>query len=196
MAGQKEVEIKFLVDDLRVLERKLLAAGFRRKTPSTHEMNTLYDLPGNPLRQRGELLRLRQYGKKWTLTHKAKSNAGRHKSRVETETEVREGKQMEGLLRALGFQPNFRYEKFRAEYSDGDGEVVLDKTPIGNIAEIEGKPRWIDRTAKALGLDRKNYITKNYAQMFVDWKDRTGSPAEEMTFRAVRNSKRAKTKSD
>lgn len=186
MAGQKEVEIKFLVDDLRALERKLRAAGFRRKTASTHEMNTLYDLPGEALRQRGELLRLRQYGDTWKLTHKAKGKAGRHKSRMETETEVGDGKCMDGILRALGFQPNFRYEKFRAEYTDGEGEVVLDKTPIGNLAEIEGKPRWIDRTAKALGLDRKHYITKNYAQLFFEWKNRTGSPATEMTFKAVR----------
>lgn len=189
MAGQKEVEIKFLVDDLRAIERKLRAAGFHLKTASTHEMNTLYDLPDNALRQRGELLRLRQYGKKWKLTHKAKAQSGRHKSRLETETELLEGKQMESILRALGFRPVFRYEKFRAEYSDGEGEVVLDKTPIGNLAEIEGKPRWIDRTAKTLGLDRKHYITSNYAQLFFDWKKRTGSPAEEMTFKAVRGTR-------
>lgn len=189
MAGQKEVEIKFLVDDLRALERKLRAAGFRLKTASTHEMNTLYDLPDKALRRRGELLRLRQYGKKWKLTHKAKGQSGRHKSRVETETELLDGKQMDAILRSLGFQPVFRYEKFRAEYSDDQGEVVLDKTPIGNLAEIEGKPRWIDRTAKALGLDRKHYITSTYAQLFFDWKKRTASPADEMTFKAVRNSR-------
>lgn len=189
MAGQKEVEIKFLVDDLRALERKLRAAGFRLKTASTHEMNTLYDLPDNALRRRGELLRLRQYGKKWKLTHKAKGQSGRHKSRVETETELLDGKQMDAILRTLGFRPVFRYEKFRAEYSDGEGEVVLDKTPIGNLAEIEGKPRWIDRTAKALGLDRKHYITSTYAQLFFDWKKRTASPANEMTFKAVRGTR-------
>ena len=189
MAGQKEVEIKFLVHDLRALERKLRAAGFRLKTASTHEMNTLYDLPDNALRRRGELLRLRQYGKKWKLTHKAKGQSGHHKSRVETETELLDGKQMDGILRALGFRPVFRYEKFRAEYSDGEGEVVLDKTPIGNLAEIEGKPRWIDRTAKALGLDRKHYITSTYAQLFFDWKKRTASPANEMTFKAVRGTR-------
>ena|SRR5690349_12491553 len=190
MAGQKEVEIKFLVDDLRALERRLRVAGFRRKTASTHEMNTLYDLPNEHLRRRGELLRLRQYGKKWKLTHKAKGQSGRHKSRVETETELPEGKKMDMILRTIGFAPHFRYEKFRAEYSDGQGDVVLDRTPIGNLAEIEGPPRWIDRTAKTLGLDRKHYITKNYADLFFDWKKRTGSAAKEMTFSAVRKSKR------
>jgi len=58
-----EVEIKFRVDDLRRLARKLKAAGFRLVTPRTREINTLYDLPGAVLRNRKELLRLRQYGK-------------------------------------------------------------------------------------------------------------------------------------
>ena len=87
------------------------------------------------------------------------------------------------LLRALGFAPTFVYEKFRAEWSDGQGHVVLDHTPLGDIGEIEGKSRWIDRTASALGLDAKDYITKSYAELFFDWKRKTGSKAENMTFR-------------
>ena len=98
------------------------------------------------------MLRLRKYGETWTLTHKAKSKAGRHKVRVERETQVENGQQMDAILRALGFAPNFRYEKYRAEWSDGKGHVVLDETPIGNFGEIEGPPRWIDRTARALGI--------------------------------------------
>ncbi|MGH9602496.1 MAG: class IV adenylate cyclase [Terriglobales bacterium] len=181
----REVEIKFFVADLKALERKLRAAGFRSITPRTHEMNTLYDLPGIPLRRRGELLRVRRYGKEWTFTHKAAARAGRHKSRAETETVVGDGARLEGILRALGFQPTFRYEKFRSEWSDGRGHVVLDETPIGNVAEIEGAPRWIDRTAKKLGVAPADYITASYATLFFDWKASTGSAAEEMTFKAV-----------
>ncbi len=181
----REVEIKFMVADLKTLERKLRAAGFRRLTPRTLERNTLYDLPGTPLRRRGELLRVRRYGKTWTLTHKAAARAGRHKSRAETETAVRDGARLDSILRALGFQPTFRYEKFRSQWSDGHGHVLLDETPIGNVAEIEGAPRWIDRTAKKLGIPPKEYITASYAGMFFDWKARTGNAAPEMTFRAV-----------
>jgi adenylate cyclase, class 2 len=182
----KEVEIKFRVADVRTLNRALKRAGFKQITRSTHEMNTLYDLPGQKLRKRGELLRLRQYGKEWILTHKAKGTAGRHKVRVERETHVEDGKQMDEILRALGFEPMFRYEKYRAEWSDGKGHVVVDKTPIGNIGEIEGPARWIDRTARALGIASEDYITQTYAAMFFEWKRRTGSPAKEMTFRALR----------
>jgi adenylate cyclase, class 2 len=185
MAGRNEVEIKFLVGDLEDLQRRLRRLGFRRFTRRTHEMNVLYDLPGHPLRRRGELLRLRNYGGKWTLTHKSKGRAGRHKTRLESETPVDDGKQMHRILRSLGFAPSFRYEKFRAEWSDGKGHVVVDETPIGNVAEIEGPARWIDQTAARLGVTPDAYIVSSYAELFDQWKQRHGSAAPEMTFTAV-----------
>jgi adenylate cyclase class 2 len=182
----KEIEIKFRVADMRALARRLRAAGFRLETRRTHEMNTLYDLPGAVLRARKELLRLRQYGEDWTLTHKSQGRKGRHSSRLELETGIGDGKTMDKILRALGYAPSFRYEKFRAEWSDGKGQVVVDETPVGNFCEIEGSPRWIDSTARRLGVKPEEYITKNYATLFADWKAETGSSADEMTFRAVR----------
>src|SRR6266481_5231418 len=181
----KEIEIKFRIKSMSAVVRSLKQAGFKCVMPSTHEMNSLYDLPGQKLRKRGDLLRLRKYGNSWILTYKAKGKAGRHKSRVELQTDIENGKQMDAILRALGFEPTFRYEKFRAEWSDGKGHVVLDETPIGNFGEIEGPPRWIDATAQALGVARTDYITQTYAPMFFEWKRRTGSKATEMTFRAV-----------
>jgi len=189
MASTREVEIKFLVHDIEALRRALRRAGFREVTPETHEMNTLYDLPDQALRERGELLRVRKYGDDWILTHKAKSVNKRHKSRVETETQVADGRKLDSILRSLGFAPSFIYEKFRAEWSDGKGHVLIDRTPIGDVAEIEGPARWIDRTAKSLGISPREYITANYAQMFMDWKQRSNSTAEHMTFKTVRNSR-------
>ena len=182
----QEIEIKLRVADLRALTRKLRAAGFRLVTPRTHELNTLYDLPGEILRQRKELLRIRKYGSTWTLTHKSGGNKGRHSSRVELETGVADGKKMDLILRALGYAPTFRYEKFRAEWSDSKGHVVVDETPIGDFCEIEGPSRWIDATAKKLRVTPADYITKNYATLFSDWKQETKSPAEEMTFKALK----------
>ena len=182
----QEVEIKFLVSDLQRLTRQLRAAGFRVSQRRAHESNALYDLPGQVLRKRGELLRLRKYGKSWLLTHKGRGTAGRHKSRTETETAVADGERMDGILRSLGFEATFRYEKYRTGWSDGKGHVLVDETPIGDVAEIEGTPGWIDRTARALGVNQRDYITDSYVAMFFAWKARTGSPAEEMTFRAVR----------
>jgi adenylate cyclase class 2 len=186
MASSSEVEIKFRIENIAALNRRLRAAGFRQVTPPTHEMNTLYDLPGTPLRKRGDLLRLRRYGDGWVLTHKAKGKIGRHKVRVENETEVRDGGKMEKILEALRFRPAFRYEKFRAEWSDGQGHVVVDQTPIGDFGEIEGPSRWIDRTAQRLAIAREHYLTDTYAGLFFAWKRSVRSPAQEMTFRAIR----------
>jgi adenylate cyclase, class 2 len=185
----REVEIKFRIDDARALARRLRAAGFRHVTKRTHESNTLYDLPGQVLRKRGELLRLRKYGSSWLLTHKAKGKVTRHKSRVETQTPIEDGEQLDKILQALGYVPSFRYEKFRSEWSDGKGHVVLDETPIGFFGEIEGPARWIDRTARALGIAREAYITDTYAGLFFAWKRHTRSRANQMTFREVRRAR-------
>ncbi|MGB8582305.1 MAG: class IV adenylate cyclase [Candidatus Sulfotelmatobacter sp.] len=191
MASNQEIEIKFRVADIQELARKLRTAGLRVVTKRTHEMNTLYDLPGEVLRVRQQLLRLRKYGSEWTLTHKAKKKTGRHSSREELQTNVEDGKKMDLILRALGYAPSFRYEKYRAEWTDGKGHVVVDETPIGNFCEIEGPPRWIDATAKKLGVTPADYITTNYAGLFSDWKARTKSQAKEMTFKEVKQKKSA-----
>jgi adenylate cyclase class 2 len=189
MSSSNEVEIKFCVADIDALASRLRQLGFRQVTPRTHEMNVLFDLPDHPLRDRGDVLRLRKYGDAWVLTHKSKARNnkqnGPHKTRIETETRIENGEKMEAILRALQFEPSFRYEKFRAEWKGGDGHVVIDETPIGTFAEIEGPPEWIDSVARDLKIDRKDYITETYARLFSAWKRNTGSSADQMTFEAV-----------
>jgi adenylate cyclase, class 2 len=184
MSGKREIEIKFKVDDGLSLAERLHAAGFRQVTARTHEMNVLYDLPGGRLRRRGALLRVRQYGAKWTITYKDRSKVrpGRHKSRREIETVVQDGQALAMILEAAGFEPSFAYEKFRSEWSDGTGHVVVDETPIGNFGEIEGPPRWIDLVARRLGISKSRYITESYAELFQAWKRKTRSKAGQMLF--------------
>jgi len=191
MSSSNETEIKFRIRDLGALASKLRGLGLDEITPRTHEMNVLFDLPGRPLRARGDILRIRQYGDSWVLTHKAKvnSDSGPHKVRVETETRVEDGTKMEAILHALQFEPVFRYEKFRAEWKGEQGHIVIDETPIGNFGEIEGPPDWIDRMARDLGISAADYLTDTYGSLFVAWKEETGSLATEMTFAAIKQSK-------
>ncbi|MBV8206673.1 MAG: class IV adenylate cyclase [Acidobacteria bacterium] len=188
-----ETEIKFRIRDLSALPPLLRRCGFREETPRTKEVNELYDLPGQALRKRGALLRLRQYGERWVLTYKEgrPKPEERHKSRREIETVIAEGSAMEGILQALGYEVIFRYEKFRSEWSDGVGHVVIDETPIGNFAEIEGSPEWIDATAARLGVSPGEYITRSYADLWFRWKEETGSRARHMTFAEVANPAKA-----
>lgn len=184
-----ETEIKFRVDDLDALAERLRAAGFRLETPRAFESNVLYDTPDRRLRARTEILRIRNYEGRWKLTHKRlpKDWAGEdvHKHRIETETEVADGDALAEVFVSLGLVPAFRYEKWRAEWSDGHGHCVIDETPIGNYAELEGAPEWIDRISARLGVDRSQYLTLSYGRLFEQWRQEHGCNAEDLTFAAV-----------
>jgi adenylate cyclase class 2 len=186
MAAHTETEIKFRLADVRGLQRDLERQGFQRIHARQREMNVLYDFPSRHFTRRGEILRLRQYGDSWLLTHKRKGKIGKHKSRVETETAIADGRKIEEIFSALGLQPVFRYEKFRSVWEDADGQVVIDETPIGNFAEVEGPPVWIDAIARKLRVREQDYITMNYASLFLEWKKATGARAREMTFAEIK----------
>jgi adenylate cyclase, class 2 len=184
-----ETEIKFRVDDLTELSRRLVAAGFKLDTPRAFESNVLYDTPDRSMRARTEILRIRNYEGRWKLTHKSlpKSGPGEdvHKHRIEIETEVSDGDALAEVFVALGLVPSFRYEKWRAEWSDGQGHCVVDETPIGNYAELEGAPEWIDRVSARLEVDRSQYLTLSYGRLFELWRQEHGCSAEDLTFAAV-----------
>ena len=67
MSSAIETEVKFRIENISALSAGLPSLGFRLITPRTHEMNTLFDLPGRPLRRKGSLLRLRKYGDRWIV---------------------------------------------------------------------------------------------------------------------------------
>lgn len=187
--GQLEIEVKIRLTDRPAFADKLHELGFRLVTPATLERNTLFDTNDGVLRARREILRIRRYGETWKLTHKADalaSASSQHKVRVETETEVDDGQALTAVFERLGFWPIFVYEKLREEWTDGSGNLVLDRTPIGDFAELEGEHPWIDRTAASLGVAPAQYITASYARLFAEWKDTTKSPANHMTFEEVR----------
>jgi adenylate cyclase class 2 len=183
-----ETEIKFRLDDLAGMSRRLEAAGFHVKTPRSFESNVLYDTPERSMRARTEIVRLRNYAGRWTLTHKRLPDAGpgedTHKHRIETETQVSDGEALVSVFRSLGLTPAFHYEKWRTEWEDGEGHCVVDETPIGNFAELEGTAEWIDRTARRLDVEQSDYITLSYGRLFDQWRERHGSSAQDLTFAA------------
>jgi adenylate cyclase class 2 len=188
-----ETEIKFHVHDLAGLARRLGTAGFRLQTPRSFESNLLYDTPDRQLRARTEILRIRNYAGRWTLTHKrlpgpGRPNIDRHKHRIETETAIANGDALAELFLSFGLVAAFRYEKWRTEWHDGEGHCVIDETPIGNYAELEGSPEWIDRTANRLGVGHCDYITLSYGRLFDLWREQHRSPAQNLTFAAVAGS--------
>jgi adenylate cyclase class 2 len=184
-----ETEIKFRVADPDELVRKLQGAGFRVVTPRAFESNVLYDTPDRQMRARTEILRIRNYNGRWVVTHKRlpvdSPAEERHKHREETESEVADGRAFEEIFLALGLTEAFRYEKWRTEWGDGEGHCVIDETPIGNYAELEGTSVWIDRVAARLGVDHAHYITLSYGRLFEQWREQHPECGEHLTFDAI-----------
>lgn len=181
-----ETEVKIRVMDRATLEQKLPELGFKRVTARTLERNTLYDKPDRELRNSRQILRIRQYGSKWVVTHKRVpsdlSEEGPHKNRLETETLVEDGPVMGKIFEALGYSPAFVYEKWRTEWADPQGHCVVDETPLGIYAELEGPGEWIDETARKLGISENEFIRLSYGRIFDLWKEQTGSSAMNFTF--------------
>ncbi|MBL8226856.1 MAG: class IV adenylate cyclase [Bryobacterales bacterium] len=164
------------------MARHLRNAGFRLKRTRTFEVNVLFDTPELRLRAAGSLLRVRQFGKEWVLTFKGPAKAGRHKSREELETQLADGENLPAILGRLGFEPVFRYEKYRTEYTDGEGIATIDETPIGDFVELEGSAAWIDAAALKLGWSAADYITKSYGKLYLDHCERRAILPSNMTF--------------
>ncbi len=188
-----EIELKFPISDPAALQSRLPQLGFHLDTPRTFEHNTLFDTSAHDLRAARQILRIRQYGNLCTVTHKrlpdqSSIDANRYKIRIETETTVADGEALAEIFRQLGYAPTFIYEKYRTEWShttERSAHLVIDETPIGNYVELEGPPAWIDHTIAELEIDPATCLTDSYGKLFLDWKQRTGSPAEHLTFAAI-----------
>ncbi len=189
MSQAVEVEVKFRVGAIPALVERLAALGFREQTPRTFEHNVLFDTPAHTLRASRSILRVRRYGERWVLTHKQLTPdhdpGERHKHREETETTVEDGEALTTVFERLGYVRAFVYEKWRTEFADETGHCVIDETPIGIFAELEGPEDWIDRVSRALGLAQTDLLTLSYGRLFEAWKRETGSRAEQLTFAEI-----------
>ena len=182
-----EVEVKLAVrGDPAGVRRMLRGLGYGVRVARALEVNILFDTPGQKLRRAGKLIRLRRVGAHHLLTFKGVSQPARHKVREEIETEATDPRALAKILDRLGFHPVFRYEKYRTEFSrrGEPGVVTLDETPIGNYLEVEGPPRWLDRTARELGYSTGDYITTSYGRLYLEWCRKAGSTPGNMVFDA------------
>ena len=186
--SNRETEIKLRLGDPVSLKRRLASLGFSVAKRRVLEINTVFDTPDSVLLRQRKLLRLRQAGSARTIAFKGPPEAGPYKSREEVESGFSDGRAMRLILERLGYEPVFRYEKYRTEYSRPDkaGLAMLDETPIGNFLELEGSPRWIESTARALGHSPADHITASYRALYVAHCQANGVKPADMVFRRLR----------
>ena len=162
----QEIEVKFLLRDRAELTRKLQELGAQRLYPETFEDNIVLDRRGE-LRTKGNLLRVRKFGKYALVTYKgAQTFEGGVKSREEVQTGVESFELAIQLFDSLGYKPVFRYQKFREVWRVRESELVLDRTPIGDYFEIEGPLDVIRGVAEELGMNMDAGIRQSYADLY------------------------------
>jgi adenylate cyclase class 2 len=183
----QEIEIKLAVHSAPAVRRRLRQIGLRVVSRRAFEENTLFDTSRRSLRRGGQMLRLRRVSAQSWLTFKQRSKPStRYKVRVEYETEIADASRAERILRGLGYEPVFRYEKFRRVYAapgrKRGGEVMLDETPIGTFLELEGSRSWIRGLRRRLKAQPGDFITQTYAELYARWCRAHRRPVQHMTF--------------
>jgi adenylate cyclase, class 2 len=163
----QEIEVKFFVRDLAVVEQRLQALGAQRTAERVLETNLRYDTPAGDLTREQRVLRLRQdVGA--VMTYKGPARAGESVSmRQEIEFQVSDFAAARRLIEALGYVIYMIYEKYRTTYTLGNLEIVLDEMPFGAFVEIEGPDGdQIQQAAAQLKLDWDARSSASYLALF------------------------------
>jgi adenylate cyclase class 2 len=161
-----EIEVKIKINDPSEIIKRIMAQNAELDRERHLEENTLYDFVTQDLYKKHHALRVRSVNKKTFLTFKGATQKSRKfKIREEYETEVKNGKQLLKILKSLGFQPVFTYNKYRTVFKKKRLKICLDETSVGNYLELEGQQNEIVRFAEALQLSKKDFIKKDYIQL-------------------------------
>jgi adenylate cyclase class 2 len=189
MHGPREIETKFRVPDRLALEERLQTLGAVGLPPDL-ETNVLFDDAARSLKEKGCALRVRTVCGRGLLTFKgpAEVTAG-VKSRVEWESVVEDPGGVAGVLEALGYRPWFRYEKRRAGWLFADPSrpfVVVDETPLGLFAEIEGEDTGVRALAAELGVAEADFIAESYIALWLAARAKDPSLPADMVFEEPR----------
>lgn len=181
-----EIEVKIRIERAETVVGRLAELGAERVRPRELEDNRLWDRDGGALAAEGRLLRLRQVGSRAILTAKAPAAdpTGDFKVRREEETEVPDAEAMARILEAAGFEPGWRYQKYRTTWRLDGATVTLDELPGALWLEIEGDRDRIDAVAARLGYGRADYETRSYRALLEAERAAAGRPVTDLVFDA------------
>jgi adenylate cyclase class IV len=100
------------------------------------------------------------------------------KIKSEIEEIIYNGSNMNEALEAIRRNGEFKeensYEKVRVVYGAQNVEITLDIYPYGVWIEIEGDPKNIWEIAEKLGYSKKDAITQNADELYMEWNKKAG----------------------
>ena len=184
----QELEVKFYITNLSVVEDRLQGLGAHLTLPRVFEVNLRFDTPNSDLSRSLRVLRLRQ-DKIARLTYKGPaSGLGGARLRQELEFEVSDFAIARAFLEALGYQVMMIYEKYRLAYDLDGVEISLDELPYGTFVEIEGPdPVAIQAVTRHLGLDWEATIPASYTVLFDQLKERLNLSFRDLSFESFKD---------
>jgi adenylate cyclase class 2 len=184
-----EVEVKVYVASFDAVRQRLVENGAQLDTERLYEYNIRYEDRERSMTAAGRVLRLRR-DSRCRLTYKeplsSASKSDDALARTELEVQVSDFDTTDLLLRRLGFEPSWVYEKYRTTYHMFQCEVVLDEMPFGLFVEVEGAADDISRTLLALGLANAPRILAGYGDLFARVKERLNLDFQDLTFENFR----------
>ncbi len=177
-----ETELRFRIEGPGPFREKLRSIG-AKCLGNVFERNIVFDNKNRELKNKGELLRLRNNGK-FIVTWKSNEEKNtKYKVRKEINMEVSDFGEAKVLFEMLGFFPVHLYEKERETWKLGNLEMLIDKLPyLGWFLEFEGPENKIEGVAKMLGLDMKDGIKDGYVKLFSEHCRRNNLNLKDMVF--------------
>jgi predicted adenylyl cyclase CyaB len=184
-----EIEIKLKLDSHAGVLVRLGALGAAH-VGTVRETNVFFDRPDGSLRRADSGLRVRftaiagKPAPEALLTFKGPAAAAGLGSREAFDLHVTPSDQVIPLLKALGFEQRFLFEKDRDSWRLADCLVELDTLPhFGCFLEIEGRSEAAVRDVQArLGLADLPPHRASYAKMVGEFVEKSGAVSRELKF--------------
>jgi adenylate cyclase class 2 len=177
---EREIKLRFASPE--EARAAVIAAGATPMRARRLQEDCLLDTADEMLRRRDSALRVRMESGKSLVTFKGPVQPAAMKVRDELETVVGDGPLLLSMFERLGFQPWFRYQKYREEFAIDDVIVAVDETPVGTFIEIEGSDQGIAGMAEALGRGPGDYLLDSYRGLYSEHCHRHGLPVTDMVF--------------
>ena len=163
----KEIEVKFLLNDLVSLRDKLVALDAHLSYPRVKEENLRFDTADRSLSSKNHVLRLRRDSRN-RITYKSPGQMVEGVlERKEIEFQIDDFEAARRMFEALGYSSFLSYEKFRETFELDSVSVTLDEMPYGNFVELEGPDAaHVQALASKLELNWERRCVLSYMDLF------------------------------
>ena len=178
-----EIELKFNIQSLSALKKNINSAGAELVYDRRYEKTTMFDNETELMQITDGRIRVRTSGARNEISYKKPITREGIKKEIEYETEVKDAKIIELILKEMGFLPTSSYERYRTEYILDNVKITIDEYPFDNFVELEGRENDILNIASLLKLDITQNITLSCDTLFLKWREARGlMPKMEMSF--------------